>query len=148
MEIVPNGALVRARPTPAAGSSTSSSSASAAGGKGCTSCCGLAGHPGAGAVLRMIGADPLAVRLVPSRVGVSDEGVGSPDPRPEQVTGEDLSAKVIVAPSLGGESFGMVSPTRGLRRAHRRVQHRRLPRGIISPEDAAELGDLRTLPAS
>ena len=62
-----------------------------------------------GARLVVAGADPLAVRLLQSRLGVSDEGV--------DVVGflsqDDLTAllrstKALVAPSLGGESFGMV----------------------------------------
>ena len=61
-----------------------------------------------GAQLRLIGADPLAVQLLLSRLRVSDEGI--------DVLGflsqADLAAKAQVAPSLGGESFGMVL-TRG-----------------------------------
>ena len=59
--------------------------------------------------LRVIGADPLAVRLLLTRLRVSDEGIDvlgflSQD----DFTAELLSAKTLVAPSLGGESFGMV----------------------------------------
>jgi phosphatidylinositol alpha-mannosyltransferase len=59
--------------------------------------------------LRVVGADPLAVRLLFARLRVSDEGVDvlgflSQD----DLTQELLRAKVLVAPSLGGESFGMV----------------------------------------
>ena len=62
-----------------------------------------------GARLRVIGADPLAVRLLVARLRVSDEGVDvlgflSQD----DLTRELLGAKALVAPSLGGESFGMV----------------------------------------
>jgi phosphatidylinositol alpha-mannosyltransferase len=62
-----------------------------------------------GARLRIAGADPLAVRLLLSRTGVSDEGIDvlgflSQD----DLTAELLSVKALVAPSLGGESFGMV----------------------------------------
>jgi len=62
-----------------------------------------------GARLRVVGADPLAVRLLFARLRVSDEGVDvlgflSQD----ALTAELLSAKALVAPSLGGESFGMV----------------------------------------
>jgi phosphatidylinositol alpha-mannosyltransferase len=62
-----------------------------------------------GAVLRIAGADPLAVRLLLSRERVSDDGIDvlgflSQD----DLTRELLSAKALVAPSLGGESFGMV----------------------------------------
>jgi phosphatidylinositol alpha-mannosyltransferase len=62
-----------------------------------------------GARLRIAGADPLAVRLLLSRERVSDEGIDllgflSQD----ELTAELLRAKALVAPSLGGESFGMV----------------------------------------
>jgi phosphatidylinositol alpha-mannosyltransferase len=62
-----------------------------------------------GAELRVIGADPLAVRLLLTRLRVSDDGVrilGFLDQ--EALTRELLEAKALVAPSLGGESFGMV----------------------------------------
>ena len=57
----------------------------------------------------MIGADPLAVRLLLTRLRVSDEGIDllgflSQD----DFTAELVAAKALVAPSLGGESFGMV----------------------------------------
>jgi phosphatidylinositol alpha-mannosyltransferase len=62
-----------------------------------------------GARLRIAGADPLAVRLLLTRLRVSDEGIDvlgflSQD----DLTTELASAKALVAPSLGGESFGMV----------------------------------------
>jgi phosphatidyl-myo-inositol alpha-mannosyltransferase len=62
-----------------------------------------------GARLRVIGADTLAVRLLLARLRVSDEGIdlcgflGQ-----DELTAELSSAKLLVAPSLGGESFGMV----------------------------------------
>jgi len=62
-----------------------------------------------GAGLHVIGADPLRVRLLMRRLGVSDDGVevlGFLDQ--ERFTAELLQAKALVAPSLGGESFGMV----------------------------------------
>jgi phosphatidylinositol alpha-mannosyltransferase len=62
-----------------------------------------------GARLRIVGADPLMVRLLLTRTGVDGEGI---DPlgflSQEALTGELLAAKALVAPSLGGESFGMV----------------------------------------
>ena len=62
-----------------------------------------------GARLRILGADPLQVRLLLTRHRLPDEGI---DPlgfvREEERTSELLSAKAFVAPSLGGESFGMV----------------------------------------
>jgi len=66
-------------------------------------------HKRTGARLRVAGADPLAVRLLLSRERVSDEGIDvlgflSQD----ELTAELLRAKALVAPSLGGESFGMV----------------------------------------
>jgi phosphatidyl-myo-inositol alpha-mannosyltransferase len=62
-----------------------------------------------GARLRIAGADPLAVRLLLSRERLSDDGIDilgflSQD----ELTAELLRAKALVAPSLGGESFGMV----------------------------------------
>jgi phosphatidylinositol alpha-mannosyltransferase len=62
-----------------------------------------------GLTLRICGADPLAVRLLQARLRVPDDGL--------EVLGfltqDDLttamsSVKALVAPSLGGESFGMV----------------------------------------
>jgi phosphatidylinositol alpha-mannosyltransferase len=62
-----------------------------------------------GATLRVAGADPLAVRLLLTRLRVSDEGVDILGfLSQEDLTAELLSAKALVAPSLGGESFGMV----------------------------------------
>ncbi len=70
-------------------------------------------HRATGARLSVVGADPLAVRLLLTRLRVSDEGV---DIRgflsQEDLTAELLTAKALIAPSLGGESFGMVL-TRG-----------------------------------
>ena len=62
-----------------------------------------------GATLHIIGADPLRVRLLMTRLRISDDGIevlGFLDQ--ERFTEELLAAKVLVAPSLGGESFGMV----------------------------------------
>jgi phosphatidyl-myo-inositol alpha-mannosyltransferase len=62
-----------------------------------------------GASLHVIGADPLRVRLLLARLRVPDEGIevlGFLDQ--ERFTAELLAAKALVAPSLGGESFGMV----------------------------------------
>jgi phosphatidylinositol alpha-mannosyltransferase len=66
-------------------------------------------HAATGARLRLIGADPLAVGLLQRRLGVSGEGIDvlgflSQD----ELTEELLSAKALAAPSIGGESFGMV----------------------------------------
>jgi len=62
-----------------------------------------------GARLRIAGADPLAIRLLLTRLRIGDEGIDvlgflSQD----ELTAELASAKALVAPSLGGESFGMV----------------------------------------
>ena len=71
-------------------------------------------HRRTGARLRLIGADPLAVRLVLTRERVPDKGIDVLGVLTnEELTGELLRAKVQVASSLGGESFGMVL-TRGL----------------------------------
>ena len=62
-----------------------------------------------GADLRIIGADPLRVRLLMTRMRVPDDGIevlGFLDQ--ERFTEELQAAKALVAPSLGGESFGMV----------------------------------------
>src|SRR5205809_5875298 len=59
--------------------------------------------------LRIVGADPLAVRLLLTRERISDEGIdvlGFLDQ--DAFTAELLGAKALVAPSLGGESFGLV----------------------------------------
>jgi phosphatidylinositol alpha-mannosyltransferase len=62
-----------------------------------------------GVRLRVIGADPLAVRLLLARLRVSDEGIDVLGfLEQERLTEELLHAKAMVAPSLGGESFGMV----------------------------------------
>jgi phosphatidyl-myo-inositol alpha-mannosyltransferase len=62
-----------------------------------------------GARLRVIGADPLAVRLLIARQRISDDGIDSLGfLSQERLTEELLSAKAMAAPSLGGESFGMV----------------------------------------
>jgi phosphatidyl-myo-inositol alpha-mannosyltransferase len=59
--------------------------------------------------LGVIGADPLAVRLLLARQRTSEEGIDILGFLPqERLTEELLSAKALVAPSLGGESFGMV----------------------------------------
>ena len=62
-----------------------------------------------GARLRVVGADPLSVRWLMRRHGLSLEGVdllGSI--REDELTRELLEASVLAAPSLGRESFGMV----------------------------------------
>ena len=62
-----------------------------------------------GARLRVVGADPLSVRWLMRRGGFSERNVdllGSISE--EALTDELLSASVLVAPSVGRESFGMV----------------------------------------
>jgi phosphatidylinositol alpha-mannosyltransferase len=66
-------------------------------------------HRETGARLRLVGADPLAVGLLLRRLRVSADGIDvlgflSQD----ELSAELLAAKALVAPSLGGESFGMV----------------------------------------
>ena len=62
-----------------------------------------------GARLRVVGADPLAVRLLFARLRVPDDGVDVLGfLSQEALTAELQAAKALVAPSLGGESFGMV----------------------------------------
>ncbi|MBE0429440.1 MAG: glycosyltransferase family 4 protein [Thermoleophilia bacterium] len=62
-----------------------------------------------GARLRVIGADPLDVGRLKARLGLQLDGIdllGSISDR--ALTQELLAAKILVAPSLGNESFGMV----------------------------------------
>ena len=67
-------------------------------------------HRRTGARLRLVGADPLMVRLALSRLGdVDAEGIDALGfVSQDELTAELLAAKALVAPSLGGESFGMV----------------------------------------
>ena len=66
-------------------------------------------HRRTGARLRLVGADPLAVRLVLARARASSKGIDALGVLPDgDLTRELLEAKLLVAPSLGGESFGMV----------------------------------------
>lgn len=59
--------------------------------------------------LRVIGADPLAVRLLLTRLRVHDDAIDVLGyVSDEQLTEELSTAKLLVAPSLGNESFGMV----------------------------------------
>jgi len=62
-----------------------------------------------GARLRIAGADPLAVRLLLARHRVSEDGIDVLGLlSQERLTEELLTAKALVAPSVGMESFGMV----------------------------------------
>jgi phosphatidylinositol alpha-mannosyltransferase len=66
-------------------------------------------HRRTGARLRIVGADPLMVRLAEARAGVHSDGIDALGfLSQDDLTEELLSAKLLVAPSLGGESFGMV----------------------------------------
>ena len=66
-------------------------------------------HRRSGLRLTVAGADPLAVRLLLTRLGVSDEGVDVVGfLTQDELTRTLLGAKALVAPSLGQESFGMV----------------------------------------
>ena len=66
-------------------------------------------HRRTGARLRLVGADPLMVRLAIQRAGTDADGIDALGFVPqEELTRELSSAKALVAPSLGGESFGMV----------------------------------------
>ncbi len=61
-----------------------------------------------GVRLRVLGADPLAVRLLLARLRLSEDGIdllGFVDD--DTLTQELAAAKLLVAPSLGNESFGM-----------------------------------------
>jgi phosphatidyl-myo-inositol alpha-mannosyltransferase len=62
-----------------------------------------------GATLRVCGADPLRVRLLMTRLRIPEDGIDVLGFLPqEDYTKELLGAKALVAPSLGGESFGIV----------------------------------------
>jgi phosphatidyl-myo-inositol alpha-mannosyltransferase len=66
-------------------------------------------HRRTGLRLTVAGADPLAVRLLLSRHAVASEGIDVVGfLAQEELTETLLSAKALVAPSLGQESFGMV----------------------------------------
>jgi phosphatidylinositol alpha-mannosyltransferase len=62
-----------------------------------------------GVRLSVCGADPLRVKLLISRLRIDDDGIDVRGFLPQdEFTGELLRAKALVAPSLGGESFGIV----------------------------------------
>jgi phosphatidylinositol alpha-mannosyltransferase len=62
-----------------------------------------------GARLRLMGADPLQVRLALTRLRVPDDGIDVLGVVTNEVrTAELASAKLLVSPALGGESFGLV----------------------------------------
>jgi phosphatidylinositol alpha-mannosyltransferase len=66
-------------------------------------------HERTGARLRLVGADLLAVKLVLARARTSNAGIDVLGVlTDDELTSELLGAKVLVAPSLRGESFGMV----------------------------------------
>ena len=66
-------------------------------------------HRRTGARLRLVGADPLAVRLLLSRYRIPDAGIDILGFLSQaELTAELLAAKVAAAPSVGMESFGMV----------------------------------------
>jgi phosphatidylinositol alpha-mannosyltransferase len=62
-----------------------------------------------GARLSVCGADPLRVKLLINQLRIDDDGIDVRGFLPqEEDTAELLRAKALVAPSLGGESFGIV----------------------------------------
>ena len=66
-------------------------------------------HARTGARLQICGSDPLAVRLLLTRLRVSDAGIDILGFLPqEELTSLLARTKALIAPSLGGESFGMV----------------------------------------
>ncbi len=66
-------------------------------------------HLRTGARLQICGADPLAVRLLIARLRVSDAGIDILGfLSQEELTAQLARTKALVAPSVGGESFGMV----------------------------------------
>jgi glycosyltransferase involved in cell wall biosynthesis len=63
---------------------------------------------GRGTRLRVLGADPLAVRLLLARLRMSEDGIDLLGfVADDTLTQELAAAKLLVAPSLGNESFGM-----------------------------------------
>jgi phosphatidyl-myo-inositol alpha-mannosyltransferase len=66
-------------------------------------------HARTGARLRVVGADPLRVRLALAQHRLSGDGIDALGPiDDDSLSHELLTAKALAAPSLGGESFGMV----------------------------------------
>jgi phosphatidylinositol alpha-mannosyltransferase len=66
-------------------------------------------HRRTGARLRIAGADPLAVTLLMNRARIPDDGIDVLGfLAQDELTALLGSTKALVAPSLGGESFGMV----------------------------------------
>jgi phosphatidylinositol alpha-mannosyltransferase len=66
-------------------------------------------HEATKARLRLVGADPLSVRWLARRQGFSLEGIDLLGGLSEdELTAELQAASLLAAPSLGGESFGMV----------------------------------------
>jgi phosphatidylinositol alpha-mannosyltransferase len=62
-----------------------------------------------GATLRVIGADPLSVRFLLRRLGVAEDGIGILGVVPTDTLLAELGqAKLLAAPAVGRESFGMV----------------------------------------
>jgi phosphatidylinositol alpha-mannosyltransferase len=104
-----------------------------------------------GATLRICGADPLRVRLLMTRLRVPDDGIDVLGFLPQdQFTLELLAAKALVAPSLGGESFGIVL-TRALACATPVVASD-IPgyRDVMAPDSSISFpaGDVRALAAA
>jgi phosphatidyl-myo-inositol alpha-mannosyltransferase len=66
-------------------------------------------HRQTGARLRLVGADPLAVRLLLARHRASEDGIDLLGFLPQEALSEELhAAKALAAPSIGMESFGMI----------------------------------------
>jgi phosphatidylinositol alpha-mannosyltransferase len=104
-----------------------------------------------GATLRVCGADPLRVRLLMTRLRVPDDGIDVLGFLPQdEYTNELLRAKALVAPSLGGESFGIVL-TRALACATPVVASD-IPgyRDVMTPETSVAVppGDVQALAAA
>ncbi len=66
-------------------------------------------HSRTGATLKVVGADPLAVGLLLARLRVPTDGIEIAGfLSQDELTALLCSVKALIAPSLGGESFGMV----------------------------------------
>ncbi len=66
-------------------------------------------HRRSGARLRLMGADPLAVRFLLRRLAVPEDGIDILGVVTAEVRDEELmQAKLLAAPAIGSETFGMV----------------------------------------
>ena len=110
-EVVPNGVLIPDEADPTGREHTVVFAGGTSRARASTSCCAR-GRRSTVAPARgssSPGADPLAVRLLLTRLGVPDTGIEIVGFLSQDALTDLLrSTKALLAPSLGGESFGMV----------------------------------------